>query len=639
MEVDVVVSGSKAIEISFETKVIGSLKTPDSALSTTSENSVQNKVITEELNKKVNKTDIATINGQPLTEGGNIVIEGSGGSYDDTELKEQVADLAEKTEKAEFLTEFYESIEDVEGRSEITLDSESRVIAFRDAEGTKVEANLKVSHSFELADKAMQKFHKALKESGFNVETPVDWSSEKTIKLPIPRSCAKVNIISVTGLATTKTDNKVCILQYWDKDGNYFKKYVVLNAQGTSSMSYIEKNQGIDVFNDEACEESCDIIFGNWVAQDSFHLKCYYIDVFRGISNVGYNFSEEVIRFMNSRNNRLVLDDSSITSSNSTGDFSIDFGDGALCHPDGFPFELYVNGEYYGLFAWNLKKHRKNYSMSKSDYSALLLDGTLGQKFFTGEIDWTAFELRNPKELVTMTGEEYDGENPSELMDETSSAYDANNPVHVNTAKAKALVVRQSQAPNLISALADTNTVEAQALFEQYYDKKAVICYFLVSNVVFHYDGFNKNWIWTIYDQIAAPSFYDMDSIFGRHWNGTQVVSTSLTGILGNEEWHPTRLALRLYWQEIKDTYKALRDAGIISVDNVMNHVKKWMDRVGLDAYASNIEKWDNIPSYRAEKTIEDGTADGGFFDSSKRIEKWLVERLVKLDSYFAYGA
>lgn len=552
-----------------------------------------------------------------------------------TEIDGKLTELSEKTEKTEFLTEFYESIEDVEGRSEITLDSEKRVIAFRDAEGTKVEANLKVSHSFELADKAMQKFHKALKASGFNVETPVDWSSEKTIKLPIPRSCAKVNIISATGLATTKTDNKVCILQYWDKDGNYFKKYIVLNAQGTSSMNYIEKNQGIDVYNDEACEESCDIIFGNWVAQDSFHLKSYYIDVFRGISNVGYNFSEEVIRFMNSRNNRLVLDDSAITSSNSTGNFSIDFGDGALCHPDGFPFELYVNGEYYGLFAWNLKKHRKNYSMSKSDYSALLLDGTLGQSFFTGEIDWTAFELRNPKELVTMTGDEYDGEHPLELIDETSSAYDASNPVHVNTAKVKALVVRLSQSVNLISAISDTE--EAKSLFEQNFDKKAVICYFIVSNVLYHYDGFAKNWIWTIYNNIAAPSFYDMDSIFGRHWNGTEVVSTSLLYYLGREVWQPTKLVETLYWQEVKDTYKALRDAGIISVDNVMRHVKEWMDRVGLDAYKSNIAKWDNIPSYRTEKTIEDGTADGGFFDSSKRIERWLVERIASLDSFFSY--
>ena len=54
----------------------------DSSLSTTSENPVKNKVITEELNKKANKTDIATINGQPLTNGGNIEVVTE--AYDDT---------------------------------------------------------------------------------------------------------------------------------------------------------------------------------------------------------------------------------------------------------------------------------------------------------------------------------------------------------------------------------------------------------------------------------------------------------------------------------------------------------------------------------------------------------------------------
>ena len=47
----------------------------DSALSTTSENPVQNKVVTEELGKKVNSSDLATINGQRIDEGGDIVIE------------------------------------------------------------------------------------------------------------------------------------------------------------------------------------------------------------------------------------------------------------------------------------------------------------------------------------------------------------------------------------------------------------------------------------------------------------------------------------------------------------------------------------------------------------------------------------
>lgn len=66
----------------------------DSSLSTTSENPVKNKVITEELNKKANKTDIATINGQPLTNGGNIEV--VTGSYDDTEIKGKLTELAGK---------------------------------------------------------------------------------------------------------------------------------------------------------------------------------------------------------------------------------------------------------------------------------------------------------------------------------------------------------------------------------------------------------------------------------------------------------------------------------------------------------------------------------------------------------------
>lgn len=66
----------------------------DSSLSTTSENPVQNKVITEELNKKVNEMDIATINGQPLTNGGNIEVITD--AYDDTEIKGKLTEL--KTE-------------------------------------------------------------------------------------------------------------------------------------------------------------------------------------------------------------------------------------------------------------------------------------------------------------------------------------------------------------------------------------------------------------------------------------------------------------------------------------------------------------------------------------------------------------
>lgn len=533
--------------------------------------------------------------------------------------------------------EMLDKYEDIEGRMEMTLDANGKIVSYRDSDGVLHETKMSIETSLALGVGAMSDLQKALKKDGFNADSPIDWSNDSTITLPIPRSCAKVNIISQTGLAVSKTEDKKCVLEYWDKSGNYFKKFIVLNAQGSSSMSYIEKNQGIDIYNDETYEESCDITFGDWVAQDSFHLKCYYIDVFRGICNVGYKLCEEVIRHMDSRNNRVLFNTVDITDSNSTGDFDTDFGDKALCHPDGFPFEMYVNGEYYGLFAWNIKKHRKNYSMDKKDYSQALLDGVIDSAtFFNGTIDWTQFELRNPKELVTMDGKEYDADtNRNELIDATSSVYDSSNKVHVNTSKIKELIIRQSNAMSLIKA---ANDEDAKVLFESYYDKLAMIAYYIVANVIFHEDGFRKNWIWTLYDKIFAPSFYDLDSIFGRHWTGSYIVSYSTTSILGESTSLPTGQLMRLYKDEVKEWYKELRDSEILSVSNIMQILHGWIEMSGIDAIKRNVEKWNNTPSYRKERTENDGTSvEGGMFDSPQRVERWLTERLEHFDSHMDY--
>lgn len=66
---------------------VGGKVTVDSALSTTSENPVMNKVITEELRKKLEGEVVGTTS---PTEGT------VGGSYDDTEIKQQIAELSEE---------------------------------------------------------------------------------------------------------------------------------------------------------------------------------------------------------------------------------------------------------------------------------------------------------------------------------------------------------------------------------------------------------------------------------------------------------------------------------------------------------------------------------------------------------------
>lgn len=56
--IEVILQGMPSIDVNIEAKVIDSYKQVDSSLSTTSENPVMNKIVTEELNKKAAKEDV-----------------------------------------------------------------------------------------------------------------------------------------------------------------------------------------------------------------------------------------------------------------------------------------------------------------------------------------------------------------------------------------------------------------------------------------------------------------------------------------------------------------------------------------------------------------------------------------------------
>ena len=144
------------------------------------------------------------------------------------------------------------------------------------------------------------------------------------LRLPIPRTPAVVNIeIDYAGddpdgwdIPTAKgwgtsdcADGNLQsaiagTLEYFDRDGNYFKKNVKLSQQGGISSDAPQSNIRIDFTYNNSGKEI--IQFGDWVPQDCFHLKAYYIDVFRGVSIVGYRLAEQAIQQENCRTNRFV---------------------------------------------------------------------------------------------------------------------------------------------------------------------------------------------------------------------------------------------------------------------------------------------------------------------------------------------
>ena len=571
--------------------------------------------------------------------------------------------------KSETIPTEFSHIEDPEGRTEITTDADDKILGYRDTEGTRHEHKISVSH-INLSDEAAKEVNESFKSAGIKMDNPSDFSKDSHIELPIPRIAAQVRLYAPK-LPTTKQDDIEAEIEYNDKDGNYFRKPVILNAQGSSSMGYYVKNMAIDI------NDGSEIKFGDFPTQDSFHLKKYYIDAFRGQCIVGYWLMEQVYKSRPIGQQypyEYTIANESV--SEGLGSPKKDFFTGAKCHPDGFPINItWISNDGtetdMGIYAWNLKKSKEVYYADKKKAENIILDGRIGRDtIFGGTIDWTAFEIRNPKSLIDINGNKYDGDNPKELSNSDA-----------NSKKVKDYLIRLS---GVSSELKSSNTKET---FEQYFLPKPFIDYFLLLQMVFHYDGSYKNWIWVTYNGLQwTPTAYDMDSIFGQSWNGTHEVPSS-DKTYWDCDWSCMGLP-QLYAEEIKARYKELRDLKIFDADNIVSLLNKWLGMIGYNNLAKEYELYTETPSYRdggvsenwemvydflsgdaysAEKqysvgdrcsyggmifkakvqtqgvppltkTYSKNPTHGGFFNSPKRVYNWFVSHIDFLDGKYEYS-
>lgn len=572
--------------------------------------------------------------------------------------------------KSETIPTELSHIEDPEGRTEITTDAENKILGYRDSEGTRHEHKISASH-INLSDEAAKEVNEAFKSAGIKMENPSDFSKDSHIELPIPRIAAQVKIYAPR-LPITKKDNIEAEIEYNDKDGNYFRKPVILNAQGNSSMAFPVKNLAIDLSDESK------IKFGDFPSQDSFHLKKYYMDIFRGQCVACYWLMEQVYQTRPvGKKYPYELLSNPYNPIMAEGSVDEDFYTGSKCHPDGFPIIItWINSvtqerKEIGIYSWNLKKSKEVYHANKKKAENIVLDGVIGNStLFNGVIDWSQFEIRNPKPLVDINGKKYDGDNPKELSDSDSLSK-----------KVKDYLIRLSAVK---TELKTSNTKET---FEKYFIVPSFIDYFLVSQVIYNIDGYKKNWIWCTWDgKHWTPTLYDVDSVFGIYWDGTYIIPESdVKNILGIEACNGLN---ELYMDEIKARYKQLRDANIFSTENITGLLQMWLDRIGYSKISDEIKLYPETPSYRAsyigdgwkivgysaekdnydiaktynigercsykyylfeavknitgvspfEKIYEDNPKYSGCYNSVKRVAVWLENRIKFLDNIYSYN-
>lgn len=529
----------------------------------------------------------------------------------------------------------HSTFEDIEKRMEIVTDAEDKVMSYRDSSGKKHENDMEVTNfdvsNINLKGNSVNNIQDALKANGFDTKCKTDWSDwydkhDSALELPIPIK-AVINITGVNQMPSKKLVNDKAYIEFFDFAGNYFNIKAYLNAQGASTMHDPMKSCAIDLFSDDWGGNEFEIKFGDWVAQDGFHLKAFYKDSLKSIQPICYEIGEQITSFLNVRSNRFHISSDNVLIGG-TGDMDNDVSQ-AKCMPSQFPCEVYLNGEYYGLFIWSLKKNRKNYSMNKKDYTSILIDN-VGGMFNEDSFNWIKAEIRNPKKLICVDGEEYDADTHmgeligtdtvagqqytfsklnaattgTDTFKVTSVDYNAANKDMVNTAKTKAIIeVCQAYKSEVKSA--STNE-EKKKIIDKSFDVDNLLAYIIFCELTHNQDGWYNNAQITIFNNKVGYNIYDCDSCLGKSWDGLLWTSSLSREVLGNQGENPLFAIKGLYTEEIKTMYKTLRDKGIINKENLNKIVDDWFNRLGTDALKRSVTKWNNSPSYRKPTNLDE---------------------------------
>lgn len=439
-----------------------------------------------------------------------------------------------------------------------------------------------------------------------------DWSEAGEMRIPIPR-CGIVNIHSnimptaKSGLGTSGVNCDIpCQWEFWDQQGNYTNIWVKMSAQGNSSLAFIKKNISVDMFTDNTFDKEYIIKFGDWVPQDSFHLKAYYTDAFRGIGVCSYMLWEKMMKMRPINDNvpykSMFTDKYKSVADDIMPDLKKNFDTGAKCHPMGFPVIVYQNGEFYGIYSWQLKKHRDNYFMNKKTVEHIHLDGSLtSSTIWNNNINWIYFEVRNPKNLICADGSKYDGDNPKELISVNSELYDDSNKDMKNTAKVKDYIIKLSKYLSELKSAENSgkSSEEMRELLNEYYNISFFIDYIIHAQVINNSDGFNKNWQWTTWDgKRWTVNPYDLDMSFGGYHMGVMTTQVP-TGWVGNEMNTPVGWVIKYFLDDIKERYSEFRSKGLFNPEYIAKLVNNWCMRIGEDMFEREYEKWYESPCNR----------------------------------------
>lgn len=356
-------------------------------------------------------------------------------------------------------------------------------------------------------------------------------------------------------LPTTK-DNVKLEMDY-KSNTMKFHSYVKLKCQGTSSMSYAKKNFTVALYEDSARSIKLKKNFKGWGKQNKFCLKANWVD-----STHTRNISGARIAY-------------DMVESRPDSPFKQELlkcpRNGVV---DGFPIKVYFNGEFWGIYTFNIPKDAWMFNMNEDNPNHIVLCAERNTDGNSGLINSCQFRKL------------WDGADGGDWSYEVGTPSDT---------------VKNS-LNRCISFVMNASDEEFHDNISQYFDLYSLLDYYCFSYVTCHLDGLAKNMLLATYDGVIwGASLYDMDSIYGVHWSGGSFVSPEYKCPEQYQEQF-SRLWVRIeecFADELRARYTKLRQEAL-SLTNIVGHVEEIYDLLSPNMKTDEITKWPNIPQYNA---------------------------------------
>ena len=403
--------------------------------------------------------------------------------------------------------------------------------------------------------------------AGLGADMPTEQNSDNlsaaaasaVAKLRFDPTAYGIPILYLTG-DTTGMSKDVAVTLNWAYGEN--SGSCTLKWQGSSSLAYEKKNYTIKL--DTAIE-----VVEGWGSQKKYCLKANYIDHTHARNIVSARLWAQIVASRSSVHSNLK------TCPNY----------GAV---DGFPIAIVLNGEFHGLYTWNIPKDAWMFNMGSGTQEAVIC---------ADDANYPAVDLRVHS---MVNGDDHELEY---VTDENNAAWVA------------------TSLNRVIDMLVDSYGANLDSTIATYLDWESAIDYYIFTVIIDGRDMTGKNYIMATWNGTKwVFSAYDMDSTYGLDWNGAAILPPH-EGVTF-ESFRKNRvmeLVYRFKTNALKARYKKLRET-VLSEYAINLAFENFGCGIPSVLLNEDARKWPSIPSTSVNTTDQ--------------ILRWLHHRLAIVDKW-----